>query len=59
MRASVDPTATSQESATAFIAELDRLQDEVRAVERQIERVEAELRRVLHELARERYWEYR
>lgn len=59
MRPVVSTPDSTHDQAEAFVAELGRLQSEVREVERQLDRIEAELHRALNELARERFWEYR
>ena len=45
--------------AVEFIAEVMRLESEVREVSRQLDRVESELRQALNDLARERFEECR
>lgn len=57
------PASARQEEAQhegdAFLAELCRLQREVRQISQQLERIEAEMHRALNDVARERFWEHR
>jgi anion-transporting ArsA/GET3 family ATPase len=52
-------TDGAHDEADAFVAELSRLQSEVREVGQQLDRIEAEMRHVLNDAARERFEEYR
>ena len=59
MRPVVSTPDGTHDQADAFVAELGRLQSEVREVERRLDRIEVEMHHALNELARERFWEYR
>jgi hypothetical protein len=47
------------DAADVFVAELTRLESEVREVDQQLDRLEAEMLHALGELAQERFEEYR
>ena len=59
MRPLVNSPDGAHGEADAFVAELSRLQSEVREVGQQVDRIEAEMRHALNDLARERFEEYR
>lgn len=59
MRPAANPDDGTHGEADAFVAELSRIQSEVREVGRHLDRIEAEMRHALNDLARERFEEYR
>lgn len=59
MRPPCAPSEEAPHEGDLFLAEVCRLQGEVRQVGQQLERIEAEMHRALNDVARERFWEYR